>query len=124
MFFFIVILLITVSIFGNLGDSFEDIHKNMGTNYRTVVVWIVVVSGIILLAGIGQVFLGGSESDFAVNVDGTLVSNYSVSSDVNSIDGKGSSAFLDAFFSPKILGVVMLMLIALFTVYFMGGPKV
>lgn len=118
----VISILLIVMIFGNLGDSPGDIRKTMGGSYRTVVIWIIVISAIIMISGISQVFLSGSESEFAINSDGERVEVVNANS-TSDISGKGSSAFIDSLFHPRMLGLLAVMLIAAFAVLLLGGSS-
>lgn len=122
LFFSIVIMLVVIMIFGSLGDNIGDIKSNMGGTYKTVVIWIIVISGIIMITGISQVFLSGSESEFSVNADGEVV-QVNTSNDGSSISGKGTSAFIDSLFHPKMLGLIAILLICAFAVLLLGGKS-
>lgn len=113
----IVFILMVVMIFGSLGDDIGSVKKNMGgSNYRTVVIWIIVISAIIMVSGISQVFLSGSESEYAINAQGDQVRVNDSGTGGSDISGKGASAFIDSLFHPKMLGLMAVLLIATFAV--------
>ena len=122
LFFSIVVILVIVMIFGSLGNDVGDIKKNMGASYKTVIIWILVLSLIIMVAGISQVFLSGSESEFAINADGELV-EISSGGNTSGIGGKGSAAFIDSLFHPRMLGLMAVLLIGAFAVLLLGSTS-
>jgi len=115
----IVFVLITVMIFGNLGTDISAIKGNLGSTYKTIMVWIIVISIIIFISGLSYVFLGGSDSEFAINPGQENISSRTqpTSQDEN---GLGVSAFLDTLFHPKMIGAILFLFIATMTVLLMG----
>lgn len=119
MMFLIFVILLMVLIFGSIGETGKDIRSTMGEYYKTVVNFIVVVSVIILLSGLGQVYLGGGEDDITGN-QSTIIST-TISTDGSNIGGRGAEAFVDTLFHPKIIGIVAFFVIAVFTILLMGS---
>lgn len=116
MMFIIFIMLLMVLIFGSLGNSGAEIRATMGEYYKTVVNFIIVIAVIILLAGLGQVYLGGGEHDVLSGDQ-----NQTITTDGSNIGGRGAEAFIDALFHPKIVGLVAFFVIAVFTILLMGS---
>lgn len=116
MMFIIFIMLLMVLIFGSLGNSGAEIRATMGEYYKTVVNFIIVIAVIILLAGLGQVYLGGGERDVLSGDQ-----NQTITTDGSNIGGRGAEAFIDALFHPKIVGLVAFFVIAVFTILLMGS---
>ena len=122
----IVFVLLIVMIFGSLGDNIGDIKGNLGSKYKTIMVWIIVVSFIIFFSGLGYVFLGGSSSEFALNRDQTANTSSSGSGDIGrqadlgDVGGTGVGTFLETLFHPKVIGMILFLIIASLTVLLMS----
>lgn len=129
--FFIIMILVIVTIFGGLGSGIGDIKENMGAYYKVVVTWIVVISVIIFLSGVSTVFLGGSSSTNSVNSDdgqhyisSAENGSYQNSLPAGSDDGLGADAFVNNLFHPKMLGAILFLLLAGISVLLLGYSSV
>ncbi|MFW6008737.1 MAG: hypothetical protein ACOCP8_05655 [archaeon] len=119
MMFIIIILLMMVMIFGNLGSDFQTITTNIGSKYKVIVVWIIVISCLILAGGVGSVFLSGESSPFSVNkFENTNETQKSFNE--GDVGGTGPEAFMATIFHPKVISSIMVLLIAALAVYFLS----
>jgi len=119
--FFILIVLFT------LGYTHDDVHGTLiGDNYKNmIVVWVIVISVIILLAGLGFVFF--TEDQLVVDADGNVVQ---VVEEVTAIPAGevgevGPDAFFATLFHPRVLGMIVVMIIGFLAITFLakGGSK-
>lgn len=125
--YLVIIILVIIMIFGGLGDTVGDIKGNMGSYYKTVVTWIVVISIIIFISGVSSVFLGGANSEYSLNngEDPYLsVEAGANGGDFADTDGKGSDAFLDNLFHPKVIGMILFLVLAGVAVMLLGYTSV
>ncbi len=126
MFLIIIIFMITMIFGGSIGNNITDVKKNMGGYYKTIITWIVVISIIIFISGLGSVFFGGSGSEYSYNSGES--SYISVNADGNYIttdgDNVGTDTFLNTFFDPKIIGAILFLGLAGVTVLLMGYSSV
>ncbi|KHO46744.1 MAG: hypothetical protein QS98_C0001G0003 [archaeon GW2011_AR3] len=106
MFIFILLMVIAYKM---LGATDSDIKDAMIHN-KSIVYWIMIFSVIILLGGLGTVFFSGGEHNVGVTVNGTQAN---VDGDVGET---GTSALFATIFHPKVLGLIFLMLIGVFTI--------
>lgn len=106
MFIFIVFLLLAYGVFGAKEEDFMAALKSQKGNQ--IVVWIIVIGIIILLAGLGKVFFTGEQADMEVTADGTI--------QTGEVGTQGTSAFWATLFHPKVLGMIIVLLISVFTI--------
>lgn len=106
MFIFILLMVIAYRI---LGATDSDIKDAMLTN-KSIIYWIMIFSVIILLGALGKVFLSGGEHGVGVTANETGVE---VSGDVGEVGTKAAFATL---FHPKVLGLIFVLLIGVFTI--------
>ncbi len=105
---FIFILLMVIA-YKMLGATDSDIKNAMTTN-KSIIYWIMIFSVIILLGGLGKVFFTGGDSSVGINVNET---GTTTSSDVGQT---GTNALWATIFHPKVLGLIFLLLIGVFTI--------
>lgn len=115
LFIFILLILMAVQMFGVKSEQVTHwfMNKEEGT---TVVYWIISIAAIILLLGISNTY--GQKVGPYLNENQTSVSNTA-----DSIRGTGEVATGDfqqnlgaTLFHPRILGLILIMLIAMFTI--------
>jgi hypothetical protein len=83
-----------------------------------IVIWIVIISLIIVVAGLGSVFFtGDSEFSSDTNTTITLEDGTITTGDVGS---RGSGALFATIFHPKVLGLIVVLLIGALVVQFLG----
>lgn len=113
LFIFLLFILIFYRIFG---AKEEDLTNAMKEN-KTIVYWIIIISAIIFIAGIGTVFFTGDEENIPeVTTDGTIVTG--------DVGDTGTEAFFATLFHEKVLGLIFVLLIGVFTITFLAGaPK-
>lgn len=104
-----IFLLLMVIAYKMLGATDADIKDAMVTN-KSIIYWIMIFSVIILLGGLGVVFFTGNENGTGTNISSSGVST---SGDVGST---GTGALFATIFHPKVLGLIFLMLIGVFTI--------
>jgi hypothetical protein len=112
MFIFLIFVLLFFMLFG---VKLDDIKKATwdGDNSTTVRNWILVVSAMILLGGLGYVFF----TDTPSQVDGqSSTSGNQISVDGTGVGGRGVGALESTFFHPKVLGLIIVMLMGVFAV--------
>jgi len=99
---FFVLLLLVFQVFGAKDADFESAIKDKG------LIWTIIGIGlVILLAAIGSVI----PEDIGPN----LATDSTVS------DGGFSSNLTDVLFNPKIIGIIVIFLVAIFAVVFLSG---
>jgi hypothetical protein len=106
MFIFILLMMIAYKI---LGATDADIKSAMITN-KSIIYWILIFSVIILLGGLGKVFLSGGQNSVGLTVNESQVQTQS---DVGNV---GTGALFATIFHPKVLGLIFLLLIGVFTI--------
>lgn len=102
LFVFILFMLMAVKIFGTTDADIMGVLKD--SNYQYIILWVVAIGIIIAVGSLTSVVWGGDQ--------GLPVYNES-STDVGST---GGDAFFGTLFHPKLLGVVFLLLVSLFTI--------
>lgn len=103
MFIFIMFILIAFKMLGVTDESITGVLKKR----VDVTYWIIMLSVIILLGGIGKVFFTGVPGQTS---DGTAANASS-----GPIGETGEGAFWATLFHPKVLGAIFVLLIAVFT---------
>ena len=114
MFVAFIILLMTL-MFGTIGSTAKETRDFMGEFYGTVVRWILILAIIILVAGLAHVYLGDGEHSMVNGNDAEFVAPSG-----ENVGDRGTEAFIDALFHPRIVGVIAFMVIATFTVMLMS----
>jgi len=105
---FIFILLLVVA-YKMLGATDADIRNAMSTN-KSIVYWILIFAVIFLLGGLGKVFFSGGDNAVGVTANETGVTT------AGEIGQTGVGAFYATLFHPKVLGLIFLLLIGVFTI--------
>ena len=105
---FVFILLIIIA-YKMLGATDADIKSAMSTN-KSIIYWILIFAVIILLGGLGKVFFSGGDNAIGVTANETGVST------AGEIGQTGVGAFYATLFHPKVLGLIFLLLIGVFTI--------
>ncbi|NQV08222.1 hypothetical protein HQ529_00030 [Candidatus Woesearchaeota archaeon] len=106
MFIFVIFILMVYGIFGAKEEDFLGALKSARGNQ--IVTWVIVISIIILLGGLGKVYFTGEEATTEVTGEGTIQKG-----DVGEV---GTGAFWATIFHPKVLGLIMILLICVFTI--------
>lgn len=99
-----------------LGATDSDLHGII-TRDKTVVVWILIIFIVILLGSVSKFYFATPTQTTTVNENGTTVVTTGATS------GTGVNAFWATLFHPKVLGVIMIMLIAVFAIVLLSGEK-
>ena len=109
LFIFLFFILITFAVFGADENTFMNVLKSREYNYITTT--IVIIAIIIGLGSLASVTFdsGGPTSNIAD------AKNSSIEVRTDSTGEQGSSAFWNTLFHPKVLGLVLVLLIAVFT---------
>ena len=101
---FFVLLLLVFQVFGAKDADFSSAVKEKGLMWTLIGVGLV-----ILLAAIGSVI----PEDVGPNLDG--------GNTVDADDGTFSSNLMDILFNPKVIGIIVIFLVAIFAVIFLSG---
>lgn len=103
-----------------MGGDAKDIPKIFGDNPKTMGYWVLIFTIIVFLAGLGKVFFDPSSGSVVVNKNVTTTEGTTIEAGSgSSVGGVGEAAFWDTLFHPKVLGFIVIMLIATFTVMYM-----
>jgi len=112
------VILFVIAIFALIGYKLfnpGDISEVLKGN-RTLTIWVVVIAAVIFIGALSQVYgqtigpyLGGENTTESVS-DGTG----------STATGEFSQNLTATFFHPKVLGLIIIMLIAVFTVFFLA----
>jgi hypothetical protein len=103
-----------------MGGKATDIPSIFGDSPKTMGYWVLIFTIIVFLAGLGKVFFDPSSGSVVVNKnvtasDGSIIEAGSG----DAIGGVGEAAFWDTLFHPKVLGFIVIMIVATFTVMYM-----
>ncbi len=99
---FFVLLLLVFQVFGAKDADFASAVKDKG------LMWTIIGVGLIILfAAVGSVI----PENFGPNLDTTESAD----------DGGFSSNLMDVLFNPKIIGIIVIFLVAIFAVVFLSG---
>jgi len=121
---FLIFIIFTYLIFRFMGASEGDMNFVL-KRYKTVLYVVVTISVIIFLGALGKVFFSaetagqyefGSDERPTVGLNGTIVPG-----DVGGPPGEAT--FWATFFHPKVLGMIFLLLIAMFLIMTMAIPS-
>ena len=110
---FIFILLMVIA-YKMLGATDADLKDAMIHN-KSIIYWIMIFSVIILLGGLGKVFFSGGDNAIGVTVNETGTSTE------GDVGETGVSAFYATLFHPKVLGLIFVLLIGVFTITTLTG---
>jgi len=102
-FVFILFMIMAFKIFGTTDSDIMSVLAN--PEYRYIIWWVVAIG---LIIGIGSL---------TSTVWGEGVPAHNESS--TEVGSTGSSAFFDTLFHPKILGIALILLVAVFTIQYM-----
>lgn len=95
-----------------LGASDKDIAKIL-TRDKTITVWILILFSVIMIGSISKVYFSDVEKEFS-GEGGITVSE-------EEIGRTGVSAFWSTLFNPQVVGVIMVLLIAVFAIMLLTG---
>ncbi len=107
-----VFLMLMLMIFKLLGASDEDIRKQVrgeGSSDKTIVYWIITVSVLILIIGLGSVY-------------GQTLMPFTGGTDATTSDFEANA--WSAFFHPKVVGLIFISLVAAFSIKLLAGESV
>jgi len=114
-FLLVIFILLTIGIFGAKEEDFLSALKSPRGNQ--IVTWVIFFSIIIFLAGLGKVFFTGENEIPKVSDEGVV--------QTGEVGATGTSAFWATIFHPKVLGMICVMVIGLFTIMLLTAqPKV
>lgn len=105
-----------------LGGKASDIPSLFGEvsgDTKTMGTWILIITILIFLAGIGKIFFDPTSQNVIVNTNSSSSETIVASSDGTNIENVGEAAFWDTIFHPKVLGFILIMIIAVFTIQYM-----
>jgi len=112
-FIFIMFLLMAYKF---LGATDADIHSVIMKD-KTIVVWIIIIFFIIMLGSMGKLYFSGTQTAVTTTDGNTTVITGQAS-------GVGVGAFWATLFNAKVLGVIMVMMIAVFAIILLSAEKV
>lgn len=107
LFVFIIFTILAFMLFGVKEADFVSLVKDSAYS-TTVVYWIIALILIIVLGSISSVSFTGAE-------EGTVIQEGGDVGMAGEVTEKGSGAFWATLFHPKVLGLIMILLIAMFT---------
>ncbi|MBU0979814.1 MAG: hypothetical protein KJ709_03335 [Nanoarchaeota archaeon] len=110
-FIFVVFLLMGYKLFGAKDEDFRKVV----TGNRAVVYWMIFIAILILLGSIGKVFFTAAEDIEATGNHSRI--------QTGEVGGTGEDAFWATIVHPKVLGLIIIMLISVFTVITLAGSK-
>jgi len=126
---FIIFMLIALF---TLGYTQEDLAKTIASrDYgMQIKVWILVIAGIIFMSALASqfaVFGGGGDAQVTQTDTQTTVNGQATVSsdriDESAVGSKGEDALIATIFHPKMLGMISLMLIAIFASVFLASSN-
>lgn len=112
LFFILIMFLLMAYMF--LGAKESDILTVLKGN-QAIVYWLIIIFVVIFVASLGKVFFTG---DSAVSIE---TGEVNVTGEVGE---QGSGAFWATLFHPKVLGMIFVLLIAVFTIVLITAEKV
>jgi len=119
MFIFMVFIIIGAKL---LGATDDDVRTAITGNRNSALWWIIILSAIILIAGLGKVYFSpgamGDDNDDRPTVyleNGTTVIRGEVGTE-------GESALWATIFHPKVLGFIVIMLVGVFAIVQLTRP--
>jgi hypothetical protein len=101
--FILIVFLVMAYMF--LGAREADV-LNVLTRDKTIVVWILIIFFIIFIASLGKVFF---TKETPIKGEGNI------SAEMSEVGERGEGAFWATLFHPKVLGLIFVLLIAVFT---------
>jgi len=110
-FVFIFFVFFTVLIYKFMGASDKDVTEIFSTKAGTKG-FILVIVGIIILSSLGKIFFAGS---IASDVNETAVN-------ASSVGTVGQSALTSTLTHPKVLGLILILIIAAYAMSFLSRP--
>lgn len=111
LFVFILFMLMALKIFGTTDSQIMGVLAN--PEYRYIVMWIVALGIIITIGSLTSSVWGG----------GAPVYNESGSGSSSDVGTTGSSAFWGTLVHPRVLGLTLIFLVALFTIHQLTKSK-
>lgn len=106
LFIFVIFLLLVYGIFGAKEEEFLGVLKS--PQGKQIIFWVIFFGAIILLGGLGKVFFTGEEATVKVTTEGTIQSG--------EVGETGTAAFWATLFHPKVLGMILILAIGIFTI--------
>jgi hypothetical protein len=110
-FIFIMFLLMAYKF---MGATDSDIHHVLMKD-KTIVVWIIIIFFIIMLGSMGKLFFAGTTTTTTTDGNTTISSSQAA--------GTGVGAFWATLFNAKVLGVIMVMMIAVFAIILLSHEE-
>lgn len=102
-----------------LGGSPDKVFSVFGDDPKTMGNWVLIFTIIVFLAAIGKIFFDpSSQNAVNSNLNSTATTTAS-STESSSVGGTGQTALMDTLFHPKVLGFIVIMIVATFTVMYM-----
>ncbi|MBN2881869.1 hypothetical protein JXM83_07515 [Candidatus Woesearchaeota archaeon] len=120
-FIIMVFIMLTVFIFmGGKADAFHTIFS--AYNPSMMGYWILIISLLILAGGLGKVYFDPSTSSTdTITVESNSTGDSAIQvADGDNIGTQGEAALWDTIFHPQVLGFILIMLIATFSVMFLS----
>jgi len=121
-----VFMIMFFKFFGVTDSAIGKLFMDSGDS-RLLVYWVVLLTGLVLVAAIGQVFFAGS----SVYVEGgpgvgesILTATGGSSDNFGVATGSGQANLLATVFHPKVLGMVFVLLLATFTIKLLAGDVI
>ncbi|MBR9676880.1 hypothetical protein GOV04_01970 [Candidatus Woesearchaeota archaeon] len=115
-FIFALLVILLLMMFGATEENIKS--PVVGSNGQVLLYWIIIISVLIFLGVLGKVFFTGQE---AISVEGA-VEQASIENGVDdgAVGGQGTSALFATLFHPKVLGAILIFLIAALTIKFIA----
>ncbi|MFH1408774.1 MAG: hypothetical protein ABIH34_02615 [Nanoarchaeota archaeon] len=110
-FIFVIFILMGYKLFGATDSDLSNVLKGN----KTIVYWVLVIGILIFLGSIGQVFFTATDGG-----DTTDITNTS-RIQTGDVGSTGSGAFWATIVHPKVLGMIVILLIGVFTIMTLAG---
>lgn len=114
-----IFLVFMLMLFYTLGYKESDVHEVLKSKEWSgqIAVWVIVISVIILLGGLGYVFFTGQ-----LNPQ-TTATDPAISRDATEVGDIGTDAFFATIFHPRVLGMITVLVIGFLAIIFMAKPN-
>ncbi len=106
-------LLLMLMIFKLFGASDKTLQEVIEGN-QTVIFWIIIISIIVFFAAMGKVYFTETLPTGEEAIEG-------IGAEDSTVSERGEGAFWQTLFHPKVLGVMFVLLLAVFTIKMLSG---
>ena len=108
-----IFIFFSLTIFKVFGATDSDVMGLLHTREgRTIVIWFIIISIIIGVGSLSYVLGQKGDTPFGYNADENVIET----GEAGDIGSSGQGAFFKTLFHPKVLGMVVIFLVAMFTI--------